>query len=239
MGASCPGSRPTCPCRSRREASSRTCFRPPDRGSLEFRPGSLASAAGGELDSESHAAGVLLSEDARREMEAAIVAAPDVAPIVRGTGGIRKLRWAGSGPGKRGGIRAIYFWCAAPGAVYMLTAYAKTDRDDLTAADRKGDARRCRRRPGRSPFDGLRFALFWRILAACSPRPALLLQGSQVRHIAIESTPNTLGGTCSSVALPCSTSRGAVSDDCAPRAPTTLLRDTAPQAAARAVGSPE
>ena len=83
----------------------------------------------------------LLSENARREMEAAIVAAPDAAPVVRGTGGIRKLRWAGSGRGKRGGIRAIYFWCAAPGAVYMLTAYAKADRDDLTAADRKALAR--------------------------------------------------------------------------------------------------
>ena len=79
----------------------------------------------------------LLSEDARREMEAAIAAAPDAAPVIRGTGGIRKQRWAGSGRGKRGGIRAIYFWHAGPEAIYMLTAYAKADRDDLTAADRK------------------------------------------------------------------------------------------------------
>ena len=63
----------------------------------------------------------LLSEDARRDMEAAIVAAPDVAPVIRGTGG----------------IRAIYFWHAEPGAVYMLTAYAKADRTDLAAADCK------------------------------------------------------------------------------------------------------
>ena len=69
----------------------------------------------------------LLPEDARREMEEAIVAAPEAAPVIRGTGGIRKLRWAGSGRGKRGGVRAIY----------MLTAYAKADRDDLTAADRR------------------------------------------------------------------------------------------------------
>ncbi len=87
------------------------------------------------------AIGKLLSEDARREMEAAIVAAPDAAPVIRGTGGIRKLRWAGSGRGKRGGIRAIYFWLAARGAIYMLAAYAKADRDDLTAADRKALAR--------------------------------------------------------------------------------------------------
>ena len=79
----------------------------------------------------------LLSEEARRDMETAIVAAPDVAPVIRGTGGIRKLRWAGSGRGKRSGIRAIYFWHAGPAAVHMLTAYAKADRRNLTAADRK------------------------------------------------------------------------------------------------------
>ena len=83
----------------------------------------------------------LLSEDARREMEAAIVGAPDAAPVIRGTGGIRKLRWAGSGRGKRGGIRAIYYWLAARGAIYMLAVYAKADRDDLTATDRKTLAR--------------------------------------------------------------------------------------------------
>lgn len=83
----------------------------------------------------------LLSEDARREMEAAIVAAPDAAPVIGGTGGIRKLRWAGSGRGKRGGIRAIYFWLGARGAIYMLAAYAKADRDDLTATDKRTLAR--------------------------------------------------------------------------------------------------
>ena len=83
----------------------------------------------------------LLSEDARSDMEAAIVAAPDAAPVIPGTGGIRKLRWRGSGRGKRGGIRAIYFWQAGPEAVYMLTAYAKAERDDLTAADRKALSR--------------------------------------------------------------------------------------------------
>ena len=49
----------------------------------------------------------LLGEEARREMEAAIVAAPDAAPVIRETGGIRKLRWAGSGRSRRGGIRTV------------------------------------------------------------------------------------------------------------------------------------
>ena len=43
--------------------------------------------------------------------------------------------------GKRGGIRTIYFHHVGPEAIYMLTAYAKADRDDLTAADRKALSR--------------------------------------------------------------------------------------------------
>ena len=41
-------------------------------------------------------------------METSIVAVPKASPILPGTGGIRKLRWAGSGRGKRGGIRTVY-----------------------------------------------------------------------------------------------------------------------------------
>ena len=67
----------------------------------------------------------LLGEEARREMGEAIVAAPDAAPVIRGTGGIRKLRWAGSGRGKRGGIRTVYFYHASPNAIYLLTAYCR------------------------------------------------------------------------------------------------------------------
>jgi len=74
-------------------------------------------------------------------MEASIVAAPDAAPIIRGTGGIRKMRWSGSGRGKRGGIRTIYFFHANPSAIYLLTAYAKADREDLTPADTKALSR--------------------------------------------------------------------------------------------------
>ena len=66
---------------------------------------------------------------------------PDEAPIIRGTGGIRKLRCAGSGRGKRGGIRTIYFYHAGLGAIYLLTAYAKADRDDLNPADKKALSR--------------------------------------------------------------------------------------------------
>lgn len=79
----------------------------------------------------------LLSDADRRAMEAAIVADPAAPPVLQGTAGLRKLRWAASGRGKRGGIRTIYFRQTGPEAVYLLTAYAKADREDLSPADRK------------------------------------------------------------------------------------------------------
>lgn len=83
----------------------------------------------------------LLSEADRLAMEAAIVADPAGSPVIRGTGGLRKLRWPALGRGKRGGIRTIYFRQADPDAIYLLTAYAKADREDLRPADRKVLAR--------------------------------------------------------------------------------------------------
>ena len=79
----------------------------------------------------------LISAGARREMETTIAADPTAAAVIPETGGIRKLRWSGSGRGKRGGIRTIYFYNAGPGAIYLLTVYAKSDREDLTPDDKK------------------------------------------------------------------------------------------------------
>ncbi len=73
----------------------------------------------------------------REAMESGISADPLAAPVIPGTGGIRKLRWSGSGRGKRGGIRTIYFYHAAPEAIYLLTAYAKSAREDLSPADKR------------------------------------------------------------------------------------------------------
>jgi hypothetical protein len=83
----------------------------------------------------------LVAEDERNAMESAIAEDPIAAPVIPGTGGIRKLRWSGSSRGKRGGIRTIYFFHAGPEAVYLLTAYAKSAQEDLTPTDRKAWAR--------------------------------------------------------------------------------------------------
>ena len=87
------------------------------------------------------AIGKLLSVEARKEMEDSVANAPYAAPVIQGSGGIRKMRWAGSGRGKRGGIRTVYFYHGGPDALYFLTAYAKAAREDLNAADIKALAR--------------------------------------------------------------------------------------------------
>lgn len=61
---------------------------------------------------------------------------PTAGRIVRGTGGVRKLRWALSGRGKRGGARVIYFFHGAEMPLFALTVFAKNERMDLTQADR-------------------------------------------------------------------------------------------------------
>jgi hypothetical protein len=77
----------------------------------------------------------LLSVGQRQAMEAAICADPLGAAIISGSGGIRKFRWAASGKGKRGGVRVIYFFHVTPAVVYLLTAYAKAEREDLKPGD--------------------------------------------------------------------------------------------------------
>lgn len=74
-----------------------------------------------------------LDDDEYVELQKHLAARPDAGDIIRGSGGIRKLRWAGSGRGKRGGLRVIYFWWVAKDRISLLLAYPKNEMDDLTA----------------------------------------------------------------------------------------------------------
>jgi len=56
---------------------------------------------------------------------------------VLNTGGIRKIRWNGSGRGKRGGTRIIYYHYNEKYPIYLLFAYPKNVKDDLTEREKK------------------------------------------------------------------------------------------------------
>ena len=57
--------------------------------------------------------------------------------LIPGTGGVRKLRFAASGKGKRGGARVIYYYLDAHMPLYALLIYPKNVKADLTPADKK------------------------------------------------------------------------------------------------------
>lgn len=62
---------------------------------------------------------------------------PTAGDVVQGTGGIRKVRWALDGRGKRGGARVIYFYHDTDMPLFALTAaYAKNERADLGQQDK-------------------------------------------------------------------------------------------------------
>ena len=63
---------------------------------------------------------------------------PDAGDVIKGTGGLRKLRFADPrrGKGKRGGLRVIYYLWAGGSQVWLFTIYDKDEADDLSPADR-------------------------------------------------------------------------------------------------------
>lgn len=75
----------------------------------------------------------LLPDEEYRLLQMALSRRPDLGDVIPGAGGIRKARWSAPGRGKRGGARIIYYWHVGGDRFYMLLAYPKNERDNLTA----------------------------------------------------------------------------------------------------------
>lgn len=78
-----------------------------------------------------------LSDEDYARLQAFLAERPDGGDLIKGSGGMRKLRWAGSGRGKRGGLRIIYYWWVAKDRISLLLIYPKNEQDDLTAEQLK------------------------------------------------------------------------------------------------------
>ncbi|MGB7991412.1 MAG: type II toxin-antitoxin system RelE/ParE family toxin [Candidatus Methylophosphatis roskildensis] len=74
----------------------------------------------------------LLTDDEYSGLQNVLVEKPERGGIIKGGGGIRKLRFALPGRGKSGGVRVIYYWLKDYGQIYMLLIYSKSKKDDLT-----------------------------------------------------------------------------------------------------------
>jgi hypothetical protein len=75
-----------------------------------------------------------LDDEPYRQLQIALMLRPEQGPVMRGAGGLRKVRWATAGAGKRGGLRVIYYWAPRLQVFYMVYAYTKSEQGDLTPA---------------------------------------------------------------------------------------------------------
>ncbi len=78
----------------------------------------------------------LLSEGERRDVISYLALHPRAGDLMEGTGGVRKLRWARAGRGKSGGVRIIYYVHSEAMPLYLLTLFAKSERANLSKAER-------------------------------------------------------------------------------------------------------
>jgi hypothetical protein len=73
-----------------------------------------------------------LSDEDYAALQQTLADRPDIGALIKGGGGIRKVRWALPGGGKSGGIRVMYYWRAKADQIYLLFLFPKSARSDLT-----------------------------------------------------------------------------------------------------------
>ena len=77
-----------------------------------------------------------MDDDSYQKFQVHLVEHPDAGDLIQRSGGLRKIRWAGSGRGKRGGSRIIYYWDLGD-RILMVYLYRKNERSDLTPTQLK------------------------------------------------------------------------------------------------------
>ncbi len=79
----------------------------------------------------------LLDENELSELQLFLCDFPDHGKVIKGSGGIRKMRWGKTGSGKRGGTRVIYFAAITKYRILLLDIYSKSEKEDLSLGELK------------------------------------------------------------------------------------------------------
>jgi hypothetical protein len=82
-------------------------------------------------------ADAILGNDERESLVAHLAANPEAGRVVPGTGGVRKMRWAAKGQGKRGDARVIYYYYSQSVPFFLLDLYTKNEKADLSEGDKR------------------------------------------------------------------------------------------------------
>ena len=79
----------------------------------------------------------ILTDEEYSLLQADLIKKPDRGALIPGARGLRKLRWASGGKGKRGGARVIYYWYTEDEEIYMICAFKKSEQADLSPSQLK------------------------------------------------------------------------------------------------------
>ena len=78
-----------------------------------------------------------LNDDDLRRLQEELLSDPKIGEVMRGTGGVRKMRFAFQKRGKSGSVRVIYVDFEVYEKIFLITAYTKNEKDNLTDSERK------------------------------------------------------------------------------------------------------
>ena len=73
-----------------------------------------------------------LNDDEYKEFQESLILNPAAGDIIRGSGGLRKVRWNVGATGKRGGVRVIYYWKNRDDLIFLLLMYRKNAKENLS-----------------------------------------------------------------------------------------------------------
>lgn len=77
-----------------------------------------------------------LDDDDLRKLELMLLQNPEIGPVLQGTGGLRKMRFALENRGKSGSVRVCYVDFVLAETIYLITCYPKNKKDNLTAGEK-------------------------------------------------------------------------------------------------------
>ncbi len=79
----------------------------------------------------------VMTEEEREDLIVFLSQNPLSGTIISNTGGVRKVRFGRKGQGKSGGFRVIYYFYTTKNPIYILTVFAKNEKDNITDAEKK------------------------------------------------------------------------------------------------------